>query len=413
MVKILHINTFDIEGGAARAAYRLHRALLAENVDSQMFVQFKSSDDFTVLTFDGKLERLIARFRPFLDSLPVRWYKNRTQTVFSSNILPFSQIPKYINAINPDIVHIHWINGGMLSVSDLAKINKPIIWSLHDMWAFTGGEHYDEGQKNYLDKAGNSKVLNSNKNVDLSTFIWKVKQKIYSKIDNLYINGLSKWLYNESKSSSLLKDKRHFQLPNLIDTEQYSPIDKKLARKILDLSTHKKIVLFGAMGATSDPRKGFKELNQALFQLNDNDIELVVFGSSEPKNPPKFNQKVHYLGQLHDDISLKILYNAVDVMVVPSLQENLSNAIMESLACGTPVVAFDVGGNSDLIDHKNNGYLAKPYDTQDLAQGINWVLHNNQYQQLCDNARTKVLTTFDSHIVAQQYIKLYQEILLQ
>lgn len=170
-------------------------------------------------------------------------------------------------------------------------------------------------------------------------------------------------------------------------------------------------MLFGAMGATSDPRKGFTQLYEALSQVNRQNIQLVIFGSSEPPNPPKFNQPVQYMGRIHDDISLKLLYSSADVMIVPSLQENLSNAIMESLACGTPVVAFDVGGNGDMIEHQQNGYLAQPLDTQDLAQGIDWVLNNANYQQLCECARQKVLQQFDSKLVAKQYIALYQDIL--
>jgi glycosyltransferase involved in cell wall biosynthesis len=165
------------------------------------------------------------------------------------------------------------------------------------------------------------------------------------------------------------------------------------------------------MNAASDINKGFKELSKALNKLKGENIEFVVFGSSEPQNPPKFKFKTHYLGQLHDDVSLVTLYSAVDVVVVPSLQENLSNTIMESLSCATPVVAFNVGGNSDMIDHKINGYLARPFDTTDLANGIEWVLNYPEYDRLCENAREKVVENFDSKIVAQKYIQLYVEIL--
>ena len=167
------------------------------------------------------------------------------------------------------------------------------------------------------------------------------------------------------------------------------------------------------MNATSDPNKGFQYIFSALQAASLENTVLVIFGSSQPATPLHFTQHVHYLGQLHDDISLRVLYSAADVMVIPSLQENLSNAIMESLACGRPVVAFDIGGNSDMIDHKVNGYLAKPFDTDDLAKGIEWVLNAPNYQQLCDNARDKVLTHFDSQLVAKQYIALSKEILAQ
>jgi len=225
------------------------------------------------------------------------------------------------------------------------------------------------------------------------------------------IVGLSKWLNECAKNSTLLKDKKHINLPNPIDTSIFKPFDKEKSRELWSLPKDKKLVLFGAMGATSDPRKGFKELIKAMKKLTSQDIEFVVFGSSKPQNVPDFGFKTHYLGSLADDITLVTLYSAVDVMVVPSLQENLSNAIMESLACGTPVVGFDIGGNCDMIEHKKNGYLAKPFDTDDLANGIEWILNAENYDELCTSARKKVIQEFDSAIVARKYIKLYEEIL--
>ena len=412
-MNILHVNTHDSQGGAARAAYRLHRALLAENIDSKMLVQKKASDDHTVIVPTSKLEKGINLLRPTLDNLPLQQYKNRTQSLFSPAWLPFSQIPKKIAQINPDIVHLHWIAGAMMSVKDLAKIEKPIVWSLHDMWAFTGGEHYDEYQQHYLEKCGSSKVLNSEKDNDLSRKGWERKRQVYTQIEDMTIVGLSHWMYQAAKNSSLLKNKKHIQLPNPINTATFEPFNKAEARRLLNLPLDKKLILFGAMNATSDPRKGFNYLFEALNKTSLENTELVIFGSSQPTTLLSFKQPVHYLGQLHDDVSLRVLYSAADVMVVPSLQENLSNAIMESLSCGTPVVAFDVGGNSDMIEHQKNGYLAQPFDTDDLAKGIEWVLNAPDYQQLCDNARDKVLTHFDSHLVAKQYIALYKEILAQ
>ncbi|WP_201575863.1 glycosyltransferase family 4 protein [Psychrobacter immobilis] len=410
-MKILHINTHDTQGGAARAAYRLHRALLAESIDSKMLVKKKSSDDYTVLAPTSKLEKGINLFRPALDSLPVKKYKNRTQTLFSPAWLPFSQIPKKIAQLNPDIVHLHWINSGMMSVKDLAKIDKPIVWSLHDMWAFTGGEHYDEHQQHYLDKCGNSQVLSSKKANDLSRKGWERKQKVYEKIEDMTIVGLSNWMHQAAKSSSLLKDKHHIHLPNPINTAAFAPFDKIEARRLLNLPKDKKLILFGAINATSDPRKGFNYIFKALRDSSLEDAELVIFGTNQPATPLNFTQHVHYLGHLHDNISLRVLYNAADVMIVPSLQESFGQTAVESLACGTPVVAFNTTGLKDIIDHKINGYLAKPFDTNDLANGIEWVLNAPNYRQLCDNARDKVLTHFDSQLVAKQYIALYKEIL--
>jgi glycosyltransferase involved in cell wall biosynthesis len=254
-------------------------------------------------------------------------------------------------------------------------------------------------------------VLGSNKPKDLSAKIWQRKQASFTKISNLTIVGLSQWLANEAKASSLFQQTPVVNLPNPIDTALFSPFDKQQARNLFNLPQDKKLVLFGAMGATSDPRKGFKELAQALEQLDSDNTELVVFGSSQPKTPQGFKQKAHYLGHLHDDVSMRVLYSAADVMVVPSLQENLSNAIMESLACGTPVVGFDIGGNADLIEHQQTGYLAKPFDVADLAAGIDWVLNAPNYNELCQNAREKVLREFDSILIAKKYISLYQSLI--
>lgn len=214
------------------------------------------------------------------------------------------------------------------------------------------------------------------------------------------------------KNSTLLKGKTHTNLPNPINTHTFKPFDKEKSRELWSLPKDKKLVLFGANSATSDVNKGFKELSEALRMLYRSlDIAFVVFGSSKPKDAPDFGFETHYLGHLHDDVSLVTLYSAVDVMVVPSLQENLSNAIMESLACGTPLVAFDVGGNSDMIEHQKNGYLATPFDSGDLVRGIEWVLNAPNYDELCVNGREKVVREFDSKVVAKKYVELYEKVL--
>ncbi|MFN3533342.1 MAG: glycosyltransferase family 4 protein [Candidatus Brocadia sp.] len=410
-MKILIVNTYDIDGGAARAAYRLHRALLEAGVDSRMLVQTKKSDDYTVIGPETKLEKALSIIRPFIDSLPTHFYKNKTKTLFSVAWLPFSNVIKKINQLKPDIVHLHWIAGGMMRIEDIAKIKAPIVWSLHDMWAFTGGCHYDEECGGYEKKCGICKVLGSKKENDLSRKIWHRKEKIFSKIPNMTVVGLSKWLAECAQKSTLFRDKKVVNLPNPINTNAFKPFDKDNARELWSLPKNKKLVLFGAVNSTGDLRKGFKELSAALRKIECSDFELVVFGSTQPQNPPDFGFKTHYLGHLHDDISLVTLYSAVDVVVVPSLQENLSNTIMESLSCGTPVVAFDIGGNSDMIEHKMNGYLAKPFDTDDLANGIYWVLNTTNYDKLCQNAQEKVIKDFDSRVVAKKYVDLYQEVI--
>ena len=402
-----------MQGGAARAAYRLHKSLLANGIDSQMLVQSKKSDDCTVISLvDNRFQKGVSLLRPTIDQLPVKFYKNRTKTPFSPSWFGFSNIVEKINEINPDIVHLHWICGGMIKIEDLARIKAPIVWSLHDMWVFTGGCHYDEECKGYENNCGNCKVLGSNRENDLSKNIFNRKQKVYNLKSDMTIVGLSRWLNDASKSSTLLKDKKHVNLPNPIDTDIFRPFDKEKARELWSLPKDKKLVLYGAIGATSDPRKGFKELSNAMSKMDKNeDIEFVVFGSSKPQNAPEFGFKTHYLGHLHDDISLVTLYSAVDVMVVPSLREAFGQTASEAMACGTPVVAFGATGLLDIVEHKQTGYLATPFDTGDLKDSIEWVLHSENYEELCTNAREKVLKEFDSKIMAKRYIELYKGIL--
>jgi glycosyltransferase involved in cell wall biosynthesis len=409
-MKILIVNSSDIYGGAARAAYRLHKALLEVGIDSQMLVKDKKSNDVTVLGPVSFWFKAISKISAYFDSLPIKLYKKRSKKLFSPSWFKLNNTIRTINKLNPDIVHIHWICDGMMTIEDIARIKAPIIWSLHDMWAFTAGSHYCNCD-GYKVSKGYCKALNSNIKNDISRRIFKRKHKTYAKKEDITIVGLSKWINECSKSSELLKDKKHFNIPNPIDTNIFKPFNKSYARNLWNLPKDKKLVLFGAMNATSDPRKGFKYLKDAMKKVSNDNIELIIFGSNKPENPPDLGYKIHYTGELMDDISLVTLYSSVDLMVAPSLQENLSNAIMESIACGTPVIGFDIGGNSDMIEHKKNGYLARPFESNDLAQGIEWILNANNYNELCINARDKVTKEFDNTIVAQKYLNLYSEIL--
>jgi len=413
-MKSLLINTHDISGGAAIAAYRVHRGLQGIGMDSKMLVQSKLSDDKTVIGPDSKIKKGFAKLRPTLDSAVKKFFSGSSKTIFSSAWLPFSGIPSRIKSIAPDIIHLHWICGGMLRIEELKRVNKPIVWTLHDMWAFTGGCHYSDGCDRFQQDCGNCPQLNRSGKNDLSQSILRRKKKTWVGL-NITIVTPSKWLAECAKKSSLFKDRRIEVIHNGLDLNLFKPIDKTTARKIWDLPINKKLILFGAMSATSDHRKGFDLFYEGLKQLSaqwSDKAELVVFGSSEPANPPDFGLPVHYLGQLHDDVSIALLYAAADVMVVPSRQDNLPNTVVESLACGTPAVAFDIGGMPDMIEHKINSYLAKPFDTSDLAAGIDWILTDDKrHKELCINAREKAATCFDIEKVAGHYAELYGEVL--
>lgn len=404
-MKILIVNSYDIYGGAARAAYRLHKSLQQFGIDSAMLVQKKLSTDDSVMTckHDRSLET------SYCDKLPLQKYPNKTQTLFSTAVVSNPAVVDFINAYDADMIHLHWIANGFLSINDIRNIKKPIVWSLHDMWAFTGGCHYDEECGAYKKECGTCKILQSTSNKDLSHSIWQIKKRIFQSCQNLTIVALSSWLANCAKESSLFQHKNIVQLPNTIDTDFFLNEDKIAARDFFNLPKDKKLILFGAMGGTADSRKGYKELTLALEFFNAQNVELVVFGGS--KENQQLQYKTHFVGHIQNDTLLRKLYSAVDVMIVPSLQENLSNAIMESLSCSTPVVAFNIGGNSDMIEHKINGYLAKPFEIEDLAFGVHWILFNEAYKELCNNGRNRIVNLFSYNSVVPQYIKAYETIL--
>ena len=408
-MRILHINTTDIIGGAGIAAYRLHTALRNEGIESFMLVQYKKSEDEFVLK--NCSFPYINKIRSEIDYLPLKFVLNDKNSIFSVAWLK-NNIYKKIKELKPDIIHFHWINNGFVNIESLKKMNIPIIWSLHDMWPFTGGCHYDNECGKYKTECTNCPMLK--KNSKLSERVFRRKKQTYSKIKNLHVNGLSKWLANCASVSSLFSENTIHNIPNCIDVNQFSPISKEDAKKQLSFPENKKVILFGAVAATKDKRKGYDLLEKALLKINvKSDKILTVFGSDKKQRIKKNNFEFFYLGHISDPKQMQIIYSAADVIVIPSRQENLSNIVMEALSCGTPVVAFDIGGMPDFIVHKKNGYLAKNFDTTDLLNGIEWAINNDNYKQISENARKTVKSKFESSIVAKQYIETYKNIIAE
>jgi glycosyltransferase involved in cell wall biosynthesis len=411
-MKILIVNSTENQGGAAISAKRLYESLLIYGVKATFLVNTKQSSDFRIISTETKKDKLFQVLSQQLDQFPLRKYNSsRVGTIFSPNNTFFTKSTlKRINSINPDIIHLHWVNHGMINIKDLIKLKKPIVWTMHDSWLFTGGCHLPNKCQKYIKECYECEVLGSNVYKDLSNKIFRIKQYIFDQLD-MNIVSPSNWLGLNAKRSILLKKQSISIIPNPIDTKLYCPTEKNIARKLLGLSSHKKIILFAASSATSDLNKGFHNLHAAINKLKLDNILLVVMGGHKPQKNQNFNFPIKYLGEFSDDVSIKLIYNSADVTVVPSLSENLSNTIMESLACGIPTVAYNIGGNSDMIDHKNNGYLSIPYDPSDLAKGIEWILNNDNYSQLSSNARLKVVNNFDHMITSKKYIDLYKEIL--
>lgn len=434
-MKVLFVNTNDISGGAARAAMRIMRGVQQSGVEAQMFVKDKYSRSSGVISLSTYapssnwlfdiFKWVIQKFKNRYHMFKWRPYKRTKQNVFMSD-LRHTDIHGALQKLDYDIVHLHWINNRFLDIRELSKIHKPIVWTLHDSWPFCGVCHYFIDCERYQTHCGACPMLGSKKEMDLAYEVFDKKREAYKDLD-LHIVTPSKWLGESARRSSLLGRFPVHVIPNCIDTELYRPLAKDeirviaerqenaVIRRVFSEATQEKglakpFVLYGAMNAATDRIKGFASLLSALQLLDKQGFEanFVVFGANEQELPMQFKHiNVTFVGYISDSNILAALYSIADVMVVPSLTENLSNAIMESLSCGTPVVGFNIGGNGDMIDHQQNGYLAAEHDSEDLARGIEWCLANNFNGALRKNGRKKVMDNYAIEKVSEQYKALY------
>lgn len=406
---VLQINHSDVSGGAARAAYRIHHALRDYGVDSRMRVSNAMAGDWTVEGPKSKFAKALTKIRSPLAGLLTKTLQTGNPIVHSPAIMP-SRWSERLNASDADVIHLHWVNGEMMSIADIGAIKKPVVWTLHDMWAFCGAEHYTEDHRwrtGYT--ASNRPAYESG--FDLNRWTSARKRKHWKR--PMHIVTPSRWLAACARESELMHDWPITVIPNAIDTDVWQPVDKVLARQLLQLPPDVPLLLFGAMGGAQDPRKGFDLLQAALNHLRGqmSGLELVVFGQLTPKAPVDMGFPVHYTGHLHDDMSLRLLYSAADALVIPSRQDNLPNTGVEAHACGTPVVAFDTCGLPDIVEHEKTGYLAKAFDAEELANGLQWVLSHPAPGFLNENARQKVLNCFEMESIAKQYKTLYEYVL--
>lgn len=413
-MKVLHLSTTDVEGGAARAAYRLHRGLLGCGVESRMLVQTKYGSDPLVSGAGTTIGRNAALLKYLADSLPVMLSRRRRGATFSPAGLP-DRLAGKAAGMAPDLLHLHWTAGGFLRVETVGEFTAPVVWTLHDMWPFTGGCHYSAGCTRYTGSCGCCPQLDSSIEKDLSRRIWARKKRAWRQVP-LTVIAPSRWMADCAKASSLFGTADIRVLPNGIDTTLFRPCSQTKARETLRLPQDKRLILFGAMDPTGDPRKGFQHLRHACRDLAGEglagSVELVVYGATPAGTPPDLGLKAHYLGRVTDDTTMALLYSAADVFVASSLEDNLPNTVMEALACGTPAVAFRVGGIVDLIEQGETGWLAEPFDHRELARGIVYLLEDALRRiAMGRRAREGVVRRFASEVVARRHLDLYQELL--
>jgi glycosyltransferase involved in cell wall biosynthesis len=402
MTKIVHIQYSTESAGSA--ALRLQKAFIDAGLQSNIIsLQKDNASDLKTKTL-GRKHRLIAkidtRIKKYLTRHSVKEFGLFSYPVLGTDI---ANLPEVKNA---DIIYIHWALNGFLNLKgfeQLAKLNKPVIFFMHDMWNISGGCHYSFTCDNYTSGCNNCQMFPQKNGNSLAAKGFKKKQQFYNKYNNLYFVSPSKWLFNCAKESLLTKDKPVFYIPNVIDNTLFKPFDKNIAKGILNIDTQKTVIAFGAVSINS-PYKGWSYLQEALDILHKrNEVKnvlILIFGSGYDKNiAASIPFETKFMGYLCDEYSTSLVYNAADVFIAPSLAEAFGYVVFEALNCGTPVVGFNTGGIPDMIKHKENGYLAKYKDAEDIAEGVKYCLQHN--------VKGTVLPGLEPATVVQKHIALF------
>ena len=408
-MKVLFVSASDRIGGAAIGGYRLHKALQQAGIKSEMLVLRKVTADPSVHRLALYLNRP-ARARRRLGAMRhtrrLRDNPRRAESGhWSLNQLGYP-IAEVINAFGADIVHLNWIGDNYLPIGEVAKIGAPIVWTLQDMWALTGGCHYAGDCRAFQKDCGNCPQLLARSAGDLSARVLQDKRRAWSQL-SLTAVALSHWLAECARESALFKGERIEVIGNPVDPKRYKPLDRAESRRAFNLPLEKKLILFGAVGGTTDRRKGFHYLQKALGGISAENVELVIFGSPHTEEL-KLGITTHQVGRLQDDVSLSLLYSAADVYVLPTLQEALGNTLVEALACGTPCVTFDGSGAVDVVRRRHDGYVARQEDSTDLLRGIEWVLAQSWSRM---DLHESAIKRYGSRQIATQAINLYRSLL--
>jgi glycosyltransferase involved in cell wall biosynthesis len=382
-MRVVHISTSD-KGGAGTAAARLNSAMLRAGIESKILVlRSYRGGSMEMPRLDS---RIFSQIRNFVNTALLGKVKKKfgffTFALFGSSI---AEHPAIIEA---DLIYIHWVHAGFLSLSQLSKIiksGKPIIFFMHDMWFITGGCHHSFDCVKYRTQCVECPILEKKKLIDFAKLQFKIKDRIYK--SNISFVAPSRWLTECAQKSFLSGDNKVEWIPNSLDTDFFCKVSRTSARRFLNLPENKRIICFGSDSGVENPYKGWKYLEEALLLLKEEDFELLIFGSDyDPIIARKFPFKINFTGKLSDEYSLKLIFNAIDLFVSPSLADNAPQTIIESMICGAPVVGFNIGGIPDMIEHKKSGYLAKYMDSVDLAKGIEYILHTTDYDNISENA---------------------------
>jgi glycosyltransferase involved in cell wall biosynthesis len=412
---VVFLNTNQTRGGAAIAANRYFNAFRSVGGESTFaalnleepgngYVNLKHSLPFRKLVkyFFKKEKR-----KTFRRKIPGEGY-------WSVSMYPRFQYRR-IKRLKPEMLCLNWINDDFLSVPEIGKFKVPIVWVFHDLWGVTGGCHYPGDCTGLQTGCGNCPKLKYSHEHDWSRYLWLQKYENWKDLD-ITVLCPSNWMAGMVKKSLLFGDKRIEVCPYSIELDVFKPMGSVALRESLGIRQDQKVLLFGAVNSMHDTRKGAHLLVDALTRLEGkvpaDDLVFLVFGAKESPELEKVPFKVVNLGFIREKSELAKYYAASTAFVLPSLEDNLPNTVLESLACGTPVVAFNIGGISDMIDHEQNGLLVEETDTKKLADALERMVKmpDDQYRKMQSAARNKIETNYSPEVVGKRLKQIFESI---
>ena len=398
-IKVLHVVGGSLTNGAAKGANVLHEALLSLKIDSKLLndstPKVRNIDKKIIFINDTFFKRIINNIFVYLEKILKSIFLHAPRETFTLGFFGFD-ITKLKEYKNAHIIHIHWLNQGFIKLGSLSKINKPLVWTMRDMWSFTGGSHYTMDFEKY-EKSYISKIIKN------------FKKKNYNK--NFHFIAVSDWLRNKAQKSSTLKEYDIKRIYNNINTNDFDIITKKQAKSFLKISTKKKIILYGAQNPQSK-RKGWSIFIRTLKKLDNTKYFLLIFGNFwSQESLDKIGIEYKSLGFINDKKILNNTYSSADLFVASSIEDAWPKTFAEAMYCGTPVVCFDNTSISEIVDHKVNGYIVKNFDADLLKKGIDWLSKEIMKNSFNKNSSRIKISNFSGDVIAKKYIKFYKKIL--
>jgi glycosyltransferase involved in cell wall biosynthesis len=411
MIPII-VSQSESEGGAARAAARLHHALVSSGIPSRMRVSRKYSDDWRVEGPNNYFGKLMSRIRPDIGNILLRLQHSDNPVHHSLQCLP-SRHSSLLNKSDADVINLHWVCNEMMSISDIGRIKKPLVWTLHDSWPFCGAEHHPYGpaDQRWLEGYTARNRGDDHQWLDLDAWVWRRKVRSWRR--PIHLVSPSEWLADNARKSLLARHWPIDVIPNAVPIDVYKPLPRDLARDVVGIDRASRVVLFGAIGIGA--AKGWDLLLPALRHVaqSDKDVICIVLGMTEPRQPPSMPLRMRYVPRLADDIAMTMMFNAADVVIVPSRVENFPQMATEAQACGIPVVGFATTGLCEAIEDGKTGLLARSFDPDCLGQRILDVLSNKaRSEEMGKRARNRARKLWSYDVVASAYADVYEQAIL-